>query len=71
MLSDKEVMQKGMLLLEEHLGNLDTTRFISAIMQEGRNSPKDYVQWRNDFFDKMSDEEFLADLNEYIKNHKD
>lgn len=71
MLSDKEVMQKGMLLLEEHLGNLDTTRFISAIMQEGRNAPKDYVQWRNDFFDKMSDDEFLADLNEFIKNHKD
>ena len=70
MLSDKEIMTRGMKLLEENLGDLETERFISNLMQEGRNSPTDYTEWRHNYFDKMTDKEFLEDLNRYIEIQK-
>ena len=70
MLSEKEIMTRGMKLLEENLGDVETTIFISNLMQEGRNSPPDYTEWRRNYFDNLSDEDFFADLKNYFKNQK-
>ena len=70
MLSEKEIMTRGMKLLEENLGDVETTIFISNLMQEGRNSPPDYTEWRQNYFDNLSDEEFFADLKKFIENQK-
>ena len=70
MLSDKEIMTRGMKILEENLGDLETERFISNLMQEGRNSPPDYTEWCHNYFDKMTDKEFLEDLNKFIETQK-
>ena len=43
MLSEKEIMTRGMKLLEENLGDVETTIFISNLMQEGRNLSSDLV----------------------------
>ena len=68
MISDKEIMEKGIRLLEENLGKVETTRFISNIMQEGRNSPKNYTEWRREnLFENLSEEDFLSDLKTYAK----
>lgn len=70
MLSDKEIMEKGIRLLEENLGEVETTRFIANIMQEGRKSPTDYTEWRREnLFENLSEEDFLSDLKTYAQTH--
>lgn len=70
MLSDREIMEKGIRLLEENLGEVETTKFIANIMQEGRNSPSDYTEWRREnLFKGMSDEDIIAGAIEYAKTH--
>lgn len=70
MISDKEIMERGIRLLEDNLGDIETDRFIANIMQKGRETPKDYTEWRREnLFKGMSAEEIHAAAIEYAKTH--
>ena len=43
MLTDTEIKKKGLKILIENLGNLETEKFISLIIKE----PFDYTQWQS------------------------
>ena len=69
-MSDKEVMQKGYDLLYDNLGFVNAQKFISNIMQKGRETPPDYTEWRREhLFEDMTDEELQADILKYAKTH--
>ncbi len=42
MMSDKEIRVKGMQILAQYLGDIETERFVALIQRE----PFDYTQWR-------------------------
>ena len=70
MISDKEIMEKGIKLLEDNLGDIETDRFIANIMQKGRETPKDYTEWRREnLFKGMTAKEIHAAAIEYAKTH--
>ena len=70
MISDKEIMERGIKLLEDNLGDIETDRFIANIMQKGRETPKDYTEWRREnLFKGMTAEEIHAAAIEYAKTH--
>lgn len=54
--------------LVDNFGYFNATNYIASLIDEGRNSPPDFTAWRQNL-DDMSEEEFFADLNDYIKNH--
>ena len=35
MMTDEEIMEKGMKILDKYMGDLESTRFIAQIMQKG------------------------------------
>ena len=59
------IMERGMNCLIKELGPIETAEFIVAI--KGDNF--DYTEWRKDFFDKMTLEEFHNNAIEYEKAH--
>ncbi len=65
MMSNIDVMDKGMKCLLEKLGVIETEQFISVIIRE----KFDYTKWQKQRFDDMS----LDELNEaaiaYEKEH--
>ena len=63
-----ELMSRGTKCLVDSLGILGAEEYIASVMQEGRDH-KNYEEWSEEYFGKMTDEEFRADLQEYIKNH--
>ena len=67
-MTKSELMHKGMMCLIENLGVIEAETYIANVMQEGRDH-KNYEEWSEEYFGKMTDEEFRADLQEYIKNH--
>ena len=70
MISDKEIMERGIKLLEDNLGDIETDRFIANIMQKGRETPKDYTEWRREnLFKGMTAKEIHAAAIEYAKTH--
>lgn len=54
MVSDIEIMNKGIRCLLEKLGVVETERFIAVINKE----KFDYTKWQRERFDHMSSEEF-------------
>ena len=60
-----ELMHRGMNCLVDHMGEIDAQRFISAILRE----KFDYTQWRREYFDGMTTEEFEASAAEWAKTH--
>ena len=54
MVSDIEIMNKGIHCLLEKLGVVETEQFISAINRERF----DYTKWQRERFDNMSSDEF-------------
>ena len=69
-MSKEELIRKGIKCLEENLGEVETTEFIAAMMQEGRESPEDYTEWRREnLFKDMTLEELNKDILEYAKTH--
>ena len=54
MVSDIEIMNKGIRCLLEKLGVVETERFIAVINKE----KFDYTKWQRERFDHMSPEEF-------------
>ncbi len=65
MISDMEIMDKGLTCLLEKLGVIETERFISVINKE----KFDYTKWQRKRFDYMSSEEFQEAAVAYAKEH--
>ena len=59
------VMNRGINCLIKELGPIETAEFIVAIKADNF----DYTEWRKDFFDKMSDEEYRKEAVEYARTH--
>lgn len=66
MISDEEILERGMDCLMDNLGIIEAERFVSLVWKERDK----YNKWKQEY-DKMSDEEWLAGLNEYAKQHSD
>ena len=64
----EELSKKAFKCLVDNFGYFNATNYIASLIDEGRNSPPDYTEWRQNY-DNMTDDEFMADLNDYIKNH--
>ena len=54
MVSNMEIMNRGMSCLLEKLGVVETEQFISTIIRE----KFDYTKWQQQRFDDMSSDEF-------------
>ncbi len=66
MMTDKEILEQGMDCLMDNLGIIEAERFVSLIWQERDK----YNAWKEEY-DNMSDEEWLAGLEEFMRNHPD
>lgn len=63
--STAEILDRGISCLLETLGAVETERFISVIMRE----KFDYTEWRKQYFDDMSADEFNKAAVAYAKTH--
>lgn len=66
MTHEEELMKKCLDCLIDNVGDIETMEFISLVWHERDK----YNAWKEEY-DNMSSEEWLARLNEYIKNHPD
>lgn len=66
MISDKEILERGMECLMDNLGIIEAERFVSLVWKERDK----YLEWQKEY-DNMSDEEFRASLEEFIRQHPD
>jgi hypothetical protein len=53
MTTDTEIKVKGVKILTQHLGDVETERFIALIQRE----PFDYTKWSQGLFEDLSIEE--------------
>ena len=60
-----EIVDRGMKLLLEAMGAIETEKFISAIIRE----KFDYTEWRKNFFDDIDAKEFNKQAANYAKNN--
>ena len=60
-----EIVDRGMKLLLEAMGAIETEKFISAIIRE----KFDYTEWRKNFFDDIDAKEFNEQAANYAKNN--
>ena len=67
MLKDEMLMSRGMRCLIDNLGIIEAERFIALLSRERG----DYTEWQREHYDNMSSEEFLASLEEFMRNHPD
>lgn len=65
MVSDIEIMNRGILCLLEKLGVVETERFIAVINKE----KFDYTDWQREWFSNMSSDEFNEAAVAYSKNN--
>ncbi len=65
MVSDMEIMDKGINCLLEKLGVIETERFIAVISRE----KFDYTKWQRKRFDHMSAEQFHEEAVAYGRNN--
>ena len=65
MISDIEIMDKGLACLLEKLGVIETERFISVINRE----KFDYTKWQRNRFAYMNSEEFNEAAVAYAKEN--
>ncbi len=54
MMSNAELMDRGIMCLLNVLGSVDTERFISNILRE----KSDYTKWQQQRFDNVSSDDF-------------
>lgn len=66
MISDEEILERGMDCLMDNLGIIEAERFVSLVWKERDK----YNKWKQEY-DSMTPEEFHASLNEFIKQHPD
>ena len=69
LLPPDELSKKGVHCLIDNLGFLNAQEFVASLMQEARQNTQTYEEWSEEFYGNMTDEEFKASLNEFIKNH--
>ena len=60
-----EIVERGYGCLFEHLGTIETERFISYILSERF----DYTKWRREYFGNASVEELSSAATDYEKDH--
>ena len=65
MISNMEIMNRGITCLLEKLGAVETEQFISAIIRE----KFDYTKWQQQRFDNMSSDEFQHAAVTYAKEN--
>ena len=65
MVSNTEIMNRGITCLLEKLGAVETEQFISAIIRE----KFDYTKWQQQRFDNMSSDEFQQAALTYSKGN--
>lgn len=65
MITNTELMTRGMECLVQNLGDLEAQRFISTIMRE----KFDYTQWRREHFGNMDADAFLDAAVAYATEH--
>ena len=65
MVSNMEIMNRGITCLLEKLGAVETEQFISAIIRE----KFDYTKWQQQRFDNMSSDEFQQAALTYSKEN--
>lgn len=63
---DSEIKMLGIEVLNQHLGIVDTERFIALIQRE----KFDYTKWRQDLFLGMSGEELSKKAMEFQKKNQ-
>lgn len=61
MMSNAEIMDKGINCLIEKLGTVNTERFISGLTQE----KFDYTKWQRDRFNDISSDDFNNEAVKY------
>lgn len=66
MITDEEILERGMDCLMDNLGIIEAERFISLVWKERDK----YNTWKKEY-DNMSDEEFRTSLEEFIRQHPD
>ena len=65
MVSNMEIMNRGITCLLEQLGAVETEQFISTIIRE----KFDYTKWQQQRFDNMSSDEFQQAALTYSKEN--
>ena len=65
MVSDIEIMNRGIYYLLEKLGVVETERFIATISRERF----DYTKWQRERFDNMDPDEFNEAAVEYSQKN--
>ena len=60
-----EIMEKGMNCLLQHLGTIETEKFIAALIRERF----DYTKWRQDYFGDISVRELNEAATAYDQAH--
>ena len=63
MMTDTVLKRKGLDVLSEAFGLVDTERFISLILRE----PFDYTEWQQDLYKGVSLEEFYHNVKNFKK----
>jgi hypothetical protein len=63
-LTDKALYAKGLAVLEDHLGPVQTLRFLALMSRQSC----DYQRWRQQHFGGMSLEEILAQAQNTTSN---
>ena len=66
MISDEEILERGMDCLMDNLGIIEAERFVSLVWKERDK----YNKWKQEY-DSMTPEEFHTSLEEFIKQHPD
>ena len=66
MISDEEILERGMDCLMDNLGIIEAERFVSLVWKERDK----YNKWKQEY-DNMTPEEFRTSLEEFIKQHPD
>ena len=63
MMTDTVLKRKGLDVLSEAFGLVDTERFISLILRE----PFDYTEWQKDLYKGVSLDEFYQNVKNFKK----
>jgi len=66
MMTDSQIMVKGMESLINSIGIVESEKFISIILREF----SDYTEWRKDLFGNMSLSEINNEAKKYWENNK-
>ena len=60
-----ELYSKGMRVLRDSLGSLDTAEFIAGV----KSDRFDYTEWQRKHFDRKSPEQISSEAEDYVLRH--